>query len=360
MEQQIRFCTTPDDVQIAYARHGTGPPLVKAGTWFTHLQHDWQSPVWRHWLDGLAQTHTLVRYDDRGCGLSDREVDDWSLERWLGDLETVVDHAGIDRFALLGLSQGGPLAIAYAVRHPERVTRLILFGAYAVGAFARATSQRKLEQLDVVVSLMRIGWGRADPVFRRVFTTAFVPGGTPEQMEWFDEVQRLSTSPENAVRIFRRLGEIDVIGLARQVTTPTLVLHARDDAAVPFAQGRLLATLIPGARFVPLAGRNHILLADEPGWRIFLQEVRDFLGTHTPAQPAASAELSSRELQVLELVAAGMSNEDIAARLFVSVRTVERHLSNVYAKLRVSGKSARAAAAAHYVEAASARTQVAW
>jgi pimeloyl-ACP methyl ester carboxylesterase/DNA-binding CsgD family transcriptional regulator len=348
VEQQIRFCTTPDGVQIAYAIHGRGPPLVKTANWFTHIQHDWQSPVWRHWLEGLGKTSTYIRYDERGCGLSDRDLFDYTFDTWITELETVVDHAELERFALLGISQGAALAVAYSVRHPERVTHLVLYGGYAQGLLKRATTQAEREEALLRRSLIRVGWGRPEPTFRRVFTSLFVPGGSDEQLSWFDEAQRVSTSPENAERILTARFEIDVTELARQVTTPTLVLHSVGDRAIVFDAGRRLATLIPGAKFVPLESENHVLLADEPAWPVFLDEVRSFLGADEPQPELEMAELSSRECDVLRLVAAGLSNEEIARRLFLSVRTVERHLSNIYGKLGVSGKAARAAAAARF------------
>lgn len=276
MEQHIRFCVAPDGVRLAFASHGQGPPLVRAATWLTHLEFDWQSPLWRHWLEGLADGHTVVRYDERGCGLSDRDVEGVSLDAWVSDLETVVDAANLDRFALLGASQGGPVAIAYAVRHPERVTRLLLYGAYARGRFKRGLRPDR-EEAEAWISMVRAGWGRGGPAFRRAFTTMYVPGATLEQMSWFDELQRISTSPETAARIRLSQNELDVADIARRVTVPTLVLHARDDLIAPFTEGRLLASLIPSAQFVPLEGRNHILLADEPAWPVFLRELHAFL-----------------------------------------------------------------------------------
>jgi pimeloyl-ACP methyl ester carboxylesterase/DNA-binding CsgD family transcriptional regulator len=348
LEQRIRFCTAPDGVQLAYAQHGNGPPLVRAGHWLTHLEFDWESPIWRHWLRELARGHTVVRYDQRGCGLSDRETARLSLDVFVADLETVVDAAGLERFALLGVSGGGPVAISYAVRHPERVTHLVLYGTYARGRWKRDLTDKQREEAELLQSLIRVGWGRDDAIFRRVFTTLFVPGATEEQMGWYDELQRVSASPGDAERLREAWSDIDVTELLPMVTTPTLVAHAQDDSAVPFAEGRLLAAGIPGASFLPLQGRNHILLADEPAWPAFLAGMREFLGT--PEAPAADdlEDLSSREREVLELVSAGLSNEEIGERLFLSVRTVERHLSNVYAKLRISGKAARAAAAARF------------
>jgi class 3 adenylate cyclase/pimeloyl-ACP methyl ester carboxylesterase len=276
MEQHIRFCVAPDGVRLAFATHGQGPPLVRVATWLTHLEFDWQSPLWRHWLEGLADGHTVVRYDERGCGLSDRDVEGVSLDGWVSDLETVVDAANLDRFALLGASQGGPVAIAYAVRHPERVTRLVLYGTYARGRFKRGLRPDR-EEAEAWVSMVRAGWGRGGPAFRRAFTTMYVPGATLEQMSWFDELQRISTSPETAARIRLSQNELDVADIARRVTVPTLILHARDDLIAPYTEGRLVASLIPSAQFVPLEGRNHILLADEPAWPVFLRELHAFL-----------------------------------------------------------------------------------
>jgi pimeloyl-ACP methyl ester carboxylesterase/DNA-binding CsgD family transcriptional regulator len=266
----------------------------------------------------------------------------------VGDLEAVIDSAGLGQVALLGVSQGGRLAIAYAARHPERVTHLVLYGTSARGRFLRDSSPSGAEQARLMISLIRMGWAQDEPAFRRLFTTLFIPDATPEQMQWFDDLQRVTAEPESAVRIWEARGRDDVSNEAAQVTTPTLVLHARDDALVPFPEGRLLATWIPGARFVPLEGRNHILLADEPAWAQFRSELRAFLGPTETVARDELRELSNRELDVLALVAEGLSNEEIAARLYLSVRTVERHLSNIYAKLHVSGKAARAAAAARF------------
>jgi pimeloyl-ACP methyl ester carboxylesterase len=257
---------------------GQGPPLVKAANWLSHLEYDWESPVWRHWLHGLSQHHRLIRYDERGCGLSDWDVADMSFEAWLNDLETVVDAVGVDRFPLLGISQGGAIAIAYAVRHPERVSRLILYGSYARGKLHRDLSAEKLLEAKTLIDLIKIGWGRENPAFRQVFSALFMPDGTPELFHAFNELQRVSSSPENAARIVSGFNEINVADLARQVTVPTLVLHARGDGRIPFEEGRLLAALIPNARFAPLESKNHVLLADEPAWQKFLIEFHRFTG----------------------------------------------------------------------------------
>jgi pimeloyl-ACP methyl ester carboxylesterase/DNA-binding winged helix-turn-helix (wHTH) protein len=275
-EQEIRFCTTRDGVGIAYATTGSGPPLVKVANWLSHLEFDWQSPVWRHWIRELARDHQLVRYDERGCGLSDLEPQDFTFEGWVRDLEAVIDALGLDRFALLGISQGGPIAITYAARHPERVSRLILYGTYSRGRNLRMTEQEK-EERQALVTLTKHGWGRDDPTYRHIFTMGFIPGATPEQMQWFNDLQRVSAPPENAYRFMLEFDRIDVEPALASVQVPTLVLHAREDARVPFEEGRRLAAGIAGARFVPIEGRNHILLEDEPGWAAFLAETRQFL-----------------------------------------------------------------------------------
>ena len=277
MRQEIRFCTAPDGTQIAYATVGQGPPLVKTANWLNHLEYDWQSPVWRHLLRALAKDRLLVRYDERGNGLSDWDVEDISFEAFVSDLETVVDAVGIERFPLLGISQGCAVSIAYAVRHPERVSRLILYGGYAKGRLKRG-SQASSEEAAAMATLMRHGWGQENPAFRQMFTSLFMPGATNEQAQWFNDLQRITTSPENAVRIRRTIDEIEVSELLPQVAVPTLVLHCRDDAVSPFDLGRRMAAIIPGARFVALEGRNHMMLEDEPAWPRFLQEVRSFLG----------------------------------------------------------------------------------
>jgi pimeloyl-ACP methyl ester carboxylesterase/DNA-binding CsgD family transcriptional regulator len=345
MEQEIRFCRTTDGSNIAYATVGQGPPLVKVANWLSHLEFEWQSPVWRHWLRELAAQHQLIRYDERGCGLSDWDVTAFSLDAWLADLEAVVAAAGLERFPLFGLSRGGPVAVAYAARHPQQVSALVLYGAYARGWQHREISAAKQKELEVLYDLIRVGWGQSNPAFRQVFTSLFMPDANAEQVRWFNDLQRISTSPENAVKMRAASGAVDVRELATQLKTPTLVLHARGDAMVPFNEGRLLATLIPGARFVSLESNNHILLEDEPAWSLFVREVRGFLGLEgePAAQPylrateqssaAAPAELTLRERDVLELLARGYRNEDIAQRLVLSPKTVRNYISNIFDKL---------------------------
>ena len=282
--QQIHFCRAQDGVRIAYAKSGDlgAPPLVKPGNWLTHLEVDWDSPVWRHWLTALGQDHMLVRYDARGCGLSDHEPAELSFESWVRDMEAVVDAENLERFSILGISQGCAVGIAYAARHPERVNKLVLYGGYAVGRSLRVTTPQEQLERTLLSSLIRVGWGRDNPAFRQVFGTLFLPEGTPEQHQWFNDLAK--TMPmENALRFRQTTDVIDVRAEAAALRVPTMVLHARGDAMIPFETGRQLAALIPGARFVPLEGRNHVLLETEPAWSRFQEEVRAFLASDRPS-----------------------------------------------------------------------------
>jgi pimeloyl-ACP methyl ester carboxylesterase/DNA-binding CsgD family transcriptional regulator len=334
---------------LAYAIEGEGPPLVKAANWLTHLDYDRQSPVWRHWVRELSRGRTLIRYDERGCGLSDRQLAATpTLDTYVGDLAAVVDAAGLERFALLGVSGGGPTAIEYTARNPERVSHLVLYGSYARGRYRRGADEA--EESRLMIDLMRVGWGGVVPAFRQVFTSTYIPSAGEEQKRWYDEMQQASSTGDVAARLWRSRTHTDISDTARRVAHPALVLHARHDRAVPYEEGRRLASLLPNARFVSLETDNHVLQEGERAWEVFLSQVRAFLGDdeRAPTPAADLSELSTREREVLELVAAGMSNEHIAQQLVLSTRTVERHLSNVYAKLRLSGKSARAAAAARF------------
>jgi DNA-binding winged helix-turn-helix (wHTH) protein/pimeloyl-ACP methyl ester carboxylesterase len=279
--QEIRYCTTSDGVRLAYATTGSGPPLVKASNWLTHLDFEWGSPIWRHWYTALSRHHRLIRYDERGNGMSQRDVPDVSFDTWVRDLETVVDAAGLDRFPLLGISRGGAIAIAYAVKHPERVTQLVLYGAFAVGVNHYGTPEQ-IEAKRAFTSLVRLGWGLNNPAFCKTFTCRFLPEATPEHEKWFDELQRVSTSPENAARLMERDGDIDVRPLLSQVRTPTLVIHCDHDHAVVPERGRLLAASIPGARYVSLPSANHLMLEEEPAWSLFLEELGLFLNWSRP------------------------------------------------------------------------------
>lgn len=336
-KQQIRFCTAHDGVQIAYATSGRGTPLVKASNWLSHLEYDNGNPVWGHLIEELSQRHTLIRYDQRGCGLSDWNVADISFEAWVSDLERVVDAAGLSRFPLLGISQGASIAVAYAVRHPERVSHLILHGGYARGRLKRNPSPQQREEAETMNKLAELGWGQENPAFRQFFTTQFIPGGTQAQHEWLNELQRVSTSPANAARMMRVFNDIDIVSMLDHVTCPTLILHAAGDARVPFDEGRLFASHIPDARYVPLESNNHLLLQDEPAWQRWMQELQDFLPRFVQ-DTSSLAHLTMRERELVELMAQGRDNSQIAAFVGLSEKTVRNHITNIYAKLEVENR----------------------
>jgi pimeloyl-ACP methyl ester carboxylesterase/DNA-binding CsgD family transcriptional regulator len=337
LPQQIRFCASHDGARIAYATSGSGPPLVKAANWLSHLEFDGASPVWIHLLRELSRHNTLVRYDARGCGLSDWDAD-LSFEAWVRDLEAVAEASGSERFALLGISQGASIAITYAVRHPERVSHLILHGGYARGRLKWAGPAKMREEADMMIKLAELGWGQQNPAFRQFFTTQFIPDGTPEQHQWFNELERLSTSPVNAGRFMRVVHEIDIVSLLPRVSCPTLVFHCVRDARVPFDEGRLIATMIPGARFVPLESNNHLLLEGEPAWLRWVAELRAFLPTTEMRDPAFGS-LTPRELDLIELIAQGRDNAQIAAQLGVSAKTVRNHITSIFSKLDVENRA---------------------
>jgi pimeloyl-ACP methyl ester carboxylesterase/DNA-binding CsgD family transcriptional regulator len=344
VEQDIRFCAASDGIRIGYAAMGNGPPLVKAANYLTHLEHDRKGPVWKHWLKELSQQHTFIRYDARGCGLSDRDVSQYSMNAWLRDLESVVDALELEEFPLLGISQGASVSIAYAVKHPERVSHLILYGGYARGRFNRGVDSKNEEEAETLLKIIRIGWGKENPAFRQLFTTMLIPEGDREQIDWLNELAQISTTPDNAVAMERAFYHIDVTDLAKEVTVPTMVLHARSDACIPFEEGRLLAKLISGARFVPLESRNHILLEDEPAWDRFLSEINAFLGSARLSKRENKnpqkifPELTPREFEVLELIAKGFQNDEIADQLFISPKTVRNHNTHIFSKLQVSSR----------------------
>lgn len=275
--QQIAYCHAADGVRLAYAVAGDGPPLVRAANWMTHLAYDHESPVWRHWVHALAADHTLIRYDERGCGLSDWDIGDFTFDDWVTDLESVVDALELETFPLMGVSQGGAVAIAYAARHPERVSKLILCSAYARGRAVRAMSEKEKRAAAVDIDLARVGWDREDPTFRLVFAAQFLPDGTRADWDAFDCLQRRTTSPSNAVRFLESFAQIDVRDMATEVLCPTLILHGRGDRRVPFMYGEELAALIPRSRLVPLASNNHLLTAHEPAWQVLRTEVDAFL-----------------------------------------------------------------------------------
>ena len=340
MQPHIRFASSADGARIAFAEAGSGPPLVRVANWFTHLELDWEGPIWPHWFKELSQDHTLVRYDLRGSGLSDRSVDDLSLDAWVRDLEAVVDALGLDRFSLLGLCQGGSIAVAYAARHPDRVQQLVLYDTYTHGALVEGEKIFERTKVEVLTKMIKVGWGRRNAAFRKVFVDLLVPGGSKEQQQWLAELQRQSTSPRMAARLWRAFHEIDIRDLAPHVQAPTLVFHVKHDAMIPFPMGRRLASLIPEARFVPLDGENHILLPDEPAWDRFVSELHGFLSDDAFVSEADGfCELTPRERDVLDLMAQGISNGQIAERLFISPKTVRNHVTRIFSKLDVSRRA---------------------
>jgi pimeloyl-ACP methyl ester carboxylesterase/DNA-binding CsgD family transcriptional regulator len=341
--QQIRFCTSRDGVRIAYATCGEGPPLIFAAHWIHHLTFDWDSPVWRPWLSMLSRRHTLIRYDLRGCGLSDREGVEFSFEKLVEDFEAVIEAAGVERFVLFGMAAGARIVMAYVVRHPGRVSHLVLYGSSTCGPLARNPPPEQVEETQTRLKAMELGWPHETPGYGKFFTSLHIPDATAEQFRSFNDLLRLTTSPANAVGLLRTIFKSDVYEIVSQVRCPTLVLHAREDAIIPFNEGRTVAALIPGSTFVPLEGRNHLLLENEPAWQRLVEALDDFLPA-TPSSPAGSGglaldELTARERQVLELVAQGLDNTTIGERLHISERTARNHVSAILAKLGINTRA---------------------
>ncbi|HEX6105170.1 MAG TPA: alpha/beta fold hydrolase [Gemmatimonadales bacterium] len=340
MTQHIRFCTAPDGVRLAYTTIGRGRPLVKAANWLTHIEHDLHNPIWQPVLRRLASGRMLLRYDQRGCGVSDRSVADISFGAWVSDLAAVVECAGLGRFDLLGISQGGAIALAYAARHPDRVAHLVICGGYARGMLRRDPTPERQEAAGALLKLVRHGWGGRMPALRQLFSLQFLPDANAEQLRWFDDLQRVSATADVAARTLAEFDRIDVSDLLRLVEVPTLVLHSRHDARVPFQQGRELASGIRGAQFVPLESRNHLPLGTEPAFGEMMEAIGRFLATDSAAvEPAAYAELTNRERDILHLVAQGLDNAEIADRLSISIKTVRNHVSRVFDKLEVRTRS---------------------
>lgn len=353
MRHPVSFCVTNDGVRLAYAISGDGPSLVRAPHWFTHLEHDWTNPAMRPWVEDLSSRYRLLRFDQRGTGLSDRRVQEISFEAHVRDLEAVVDAAGYERFALLGLSQGAAFAVAYAARHPERVSHLILCGGFLRGwnlrhdrpleQAAPGASEERIEPATeryVETMLIRLGWEKADPSFRQVFSSQFMPDAPVEAIRSFNDFMPLTTSSETAATMYSMLGRVDVREDARRIQCPTIVLHARGDLRVPYQEGWLAANLIPGARFVTLETGNHLMMRDEPAWRAFLEALADFYPPGaTPLAAGTFPGLTCREGQVLELLAQGLDNAQIAARLEISEKTVRNNITRVFDKIGVENRS---------------------
>jgi pimeloyl-ACP methyl ester carboxylesterase/DNA-binding CsgD family transcriptional regulator len=341
LSQRIGFCTSADGTRIAVASCGKGEVILRAAHWLSHVDYDLESPVWRPWLQALSARHRFVRYDPRGCGLSDRHVVDLSIEAWHADMDAVAAAIEEPRFILLGLSQGGALAISYALRHPERVSHLVLLNAYGRGGRVRAQTEAERLEAETLVNFVRIGWGRDNPAFCQFFTNLFIPGGTVEQHRWWGDLERMTATADVAAELLRQMQGIDVMDLAARLRVPTLIAHSRGDMRVPFDEGCRLAAAIPGARFIPLESKNHVLLPDEPAWAIFHSELAGFLGQDRSMLPHVIREagLTSAEAALLDLVAEGLDNRAIAERLGKSVKTVRNQLSVIFSKLGVHSRS---------------------
>jgi len=345
LKQDIRFCTSNDGVRLAVASTGNGPPLVRVFNWLTDVEKDVTSVVNRHWVNELSRDYGYVRYDSRGCGFSDRNIERMSLDAWVEDLEAVIDAMQLERVPLLGISQGAAVAITYAVRHPERVSQLVLYGAFARGLLVRDTSPQVFEQAQGLLKAAEIGWGADDPNFRQVFVHRMFRDATTEQLRAFDAVQRNTISGINAARFLKIGFEVDIQDLARQVRCPVLLAHTKDDQLAPFSEGLLLASLIPDARFVPLEGSNHIPFESDAAWPVFLEELRAFLPTVSSVRPRTSEPaamagiLTPRQLQILQAVARGQTAKQIARALDLSPRTVEMHVARVLATLQCSSRA---------------------
>jgi pimeloyl-ACP methyl ester carboxylesterase/DNA-binding CsgD family transcriptional regulator len=335
VKQEIRFCRSFDGVRIAYAVSGNGPPLLMSASWLTHLEHQWRSLAWRPWLEHFSSRYTLIRYDSRGCGLSDREIRDVSFDLWTRDFEAVADAAGFERFALLGTCQGGPIAVEYAARHPGRVSHLVLYGSYSRGLLKRDGSGNQEQRAKVLLDMLGLGWGDESHAYLQVWASLFQPGGTIEHLRSWSEQQRLSTTAQMAARLFGATFAVDVQDAARRVQCPALVINPERDALVPLDEGRRLATLIPGARFATLDTNNHMLLPDEPAWARLRTEIDAFLGEPALAPAERFAELTVREREVLEAIAGGLDNAEIALRLRLSEKTVRNHITRVFDKIGV-------------------------
>jgi pimeloyl-ACP methyl ester carboxylesterase/DNA-binding CsgD family transcriptional regulator len=336
LRQLIRYVKASDGAQLAWAQSGQGPTLVKAANWLTHLEYEWRSPVWKHWLEFFSTHFRFVRYDERGCGMSGwQPATTLTLDQWSADLGNVIDAAQPEGpVILLGISQGAAVCVHYALQHPERVAAMILYGGYARGANRRNTGMA-VDAYRAMIDLARVGWGSDNPAFRQIFTSRFIPGGTPEQLQWFTDLCQKTTTGEIFASLYTARGAVDIEASLAEVRTRTLVLHSRGDEVIPVAEGRLLASGIPGAEFVELDSRNHILLEHQPAWQRFQEAVLAFARPDRAASAAVFAGLSEREREVLALITDGLSNTDIAARLRISEKTVRNHTSNLFDKLGV-------------------------
>jgi pimeloyl-ACP methyl ester carboxylesterase/DNA-binding CsgD family transcriptional regulator len=337
LSQRVHYCRSFDGAAIAFATSGRGRPILMLPSWVSHLEHQWRSSAWRPWLEALSKDRTLVRYDPRGCGLSERSATGLSFETWVRDAEAVADAAGLDRFSIVGIWQGGALAVALAQRAPERIERLVLFGAYARGRLHRDLFPQARERARLLKEILRIGWNDSDHGLIRAFAALVQPRGSIEHLNSWCELQQRSASSEAAVAIMHIAFNIDVRDAARQISCPTLVAHADRDAVVPLAEGRLLASLIPQAQFLELESVNHLMLPDEPAWRRFRAALDEFLEP-SPHPSNAFSTLTVREREVLDLLARGLDNAHIASALGISPKTVRNHMLALFDKINVGGR----------------------
>jgi pimeloyl-ACP methyl ester carboxylesterase/DNA-binding CsgD family transcriptional regulator len=343
VDQRIAFARAKDKTTIAYALSGEGPPLVRAGTWLTHVHHDWDSPFLGHWLRFMSERHTLVRYDPRGCGLSQTDVGSFTFDDWVADLEAVVDRLELQSFPLFGMSQGAAVAAEYAIRHPERVTQLILYAPLVTGWRNRASAGA--QQWQLMEQLVLTGWGEDNMAFPSMFAHLFVPQSPPETRQWYAELQRKMASKEVASRFMGVLAELSMFKRLKQVRVPTLVIQIARDQVVDPSSAPGIASEIPGSQFVSIDSSNHILVEDEPGWQEFKNVfTRHVPGSATPARRDAAAiqsigQLSKREQNILAEIAKGLNNREIAAGLFISEKTVRNHITSIFDKLGVSSRA---------------------
>lgn len=315
---------------------------MRVANWLTHLELDWKSVLWSHWFRECSRDHTLIRYDMRGVGLSDREVPEQSIPAWVEDLHSVVKSLDLEEFTLMGLCQGGAVATAYAAKYPERVKKLVLYDTYCAGALASGQPEKQREEALALGRIIEVGWGHEASAFRKIFVDLLMPGAPEEKLEWLAELQRQTVSPGMASRLWKAFHELDVRNDARRIDVPTTIFHVKGDRLVPFEEGRRLAGLINEARFVPLEGKNHILLEEDEAWKVFLKQMRDFIGAaQAPVSRAGQLfpELTCREREVLELVAQGLKNSQIAKALFISPKTVRNHVYRIFNKLQVDSRA---------------------
>jgi len=335
MEQSIRFCTAPDGIRIAYATVGEGYPLVVCQGWISHLELDWAAEHSRRFWEALGERHLVVRYDRRGTGLSDRKVEDYSLEAQVGDLAAVITALGRPKIALLGFSAGGPIILAYAHQNPEVVSHLILYATYARGRYLAISDLAK-----ALMHLIDADWGGLGSLAQ---ADIYIPGASTEVRKAFAEYQQQSADKEAALGQSAAFARFDTKHLLKEIHTPALVMHKRGDRPVPFELGRRLARDLPNSRFMPLEGDVHVLTLGSA--KVVIDAITEFLAGGSVGEPvptratSAAGIITRREKDVLRLVAAGRSNRQIAEELSISINTADRHVSNILAKIGASNRA---------------------